>query len=202
MQTAGLTEVDGEGDSGGKDKRANQLDSNDELHTEAESAAKITNEDELHQIVDGTVNPSAALREEDVELVRHSRLTNRLWHKDLLALGECPEHESGEVSVFSEEEQILLVEGVDNVFGVVLDNVGVGEDGHPIILATLRGFDAVHGKATWETGYTTEDGLEGLGKVVRDKVLEDLNGCHPGFSLVGNLGLTTETHDVWVDNHC
>jgi len=48
VQTAGLTEVDGEGDSGGKDKRANQLDSNDELHTEAESAAKITNEDELH----------------------------------------------------------------------------------------------------------------------------------------------------------
>ena len=35
----GLTEIDCEGDSGGEDESADQLDGDDELHAEAESAA-------------------------------------------------------------------------------------------------------------------------------------------------------------------
>ena len=62
-QGKGLTEVDSEGDSGREDKRADEFDGDDKLHAEAESAAKVADEDELHEIVNGTIDPSAALGE-------------------------------------------------------------------------------------------------------------------------------------------
>ncbi|KAF8178362.1 hypothetical protein K438DRAFT_1977989 [Mycena galopus ATCC 62051] len=55
---------------------------------------EIAEEDELHEIVDGAVNPSAVLREEDTERIGHDRLADRLQAEHVLALGEGLEHES------------------------------------------------------------------------------------------------------------
>ena len=74
-------------------------------------------------------------------------LAHGLGHEDLFALGKGLEHERREVAVFAEEEEIFLVQGVDDVLGVVLDDVRVGEDGYPVVLPAFRRFDTVHAEA-------------------------------------------------------
>jgi hypothetical protein len=90
-----------------------------------------------------------------------------------LAPRERPEHEGSEVAVFSEKEEVLLVQRVDDVLRVVLDDVGIGEDGDPVAIAALRSLDAVHWETTGKTGDTAEHRLESLSEMVRDVVLED-----------------------------
>ena len=52
----------------------------------------------------------------------------------------------------------------------MLDDVGVGEDGDPVVLPAFGRFDAVHAEAAGEAGDTAEDGFEGFGEVVGDEV--------------------------------
>jgi hypothetical protein len=46
-------------------------------------------------------------------------------------MGEVSEHEGAEESVFTEEEEIFLVESVDDGFAVFLNDFGFEEDGDP-----------------------------------------------------------------------
>ena len=109
-------EVEGEADGGREDEGADQLDEDDELHAEAERAAKVAHKDQFHEVVDGAVDPSSALREEDGELFGDSGLAYRLWNEDLLAFGEGLQHQRREVSIFTKEQQILLMQCVDHIF--------------------------------------------------------------------------------------
>jgi hypothetical protein len=65
------------------------------------------------------------------------------------------------------------VQGIDDILRVVLDDVRVSNDGDPVAGVTLWRLDSVHREATGKTGNTSEDGLERLGLVMRDVVLED-----------------------------
>lgn len=197
----GLTDVESECNSGRQDEGTDELDEDDELHTEAEGTAQVADEHELHQVVHGRVDPAAALREEDLELVRDGGFANGLRNEDLLAFGEGLEHEGGQVAVLAEQEQVLLVQRVDDVLGVVLDDVRVGEDGDPVVLAALGRLDAVHTEAAGQTGDTTEDGFERLALVVGNEVLEDLDHGDPRVRLVCDLRLTAETHDLRILDH-
>lgn len=46
-----------------QDKSTNKLDPNNKLHTKAKSPAQITDQDKLHEIVYGAVDPPTTLRE-------------------------------------------------------------------------------------------------------------------------------------------
>jgi len=172
------------------------------LHAETKSTAQVSHEYQLHEIVHGTVDPATSLRQKNLESIGNRRLANCLWYKDLLPLREGPQHQSREITIFSEKQQVLLVQGVDHVLGIVLDDVGIGKNRYPVILTTLGCLDAVHAETPGKTGYTTKSGLERFGEMVRDKVLKDLNRSDPALSFVGNLGFTTETHNLWVLDHC
>ena len=87
------TNVESESDGSGKNQSPHQFNANDELHAEAESSAKISHENELHQVVDSTVDPSTSLGEEDRELFRDGCFANGLGNEDLLAFGESSKHE-------------------------------------------------------------------------------------------------------------
>jgi hypothetical protein len=80
----------------------------------------------------------------------------------LLALGECSEHERRKVTILAKEKQILLVQSIDHIFRVMLNDVRIGEDGYPIVLSTLGSLDAIHAEASWKTGNSAKDGLEGF----------------------------------------
>ena len=94
-------EIEGEGDSGGEDERANEFDEDDELHAEAEGSAEVPNKHQLHEIVYGAVDPSPALGKQDRELLRYCGFADGLGYEDLFAFGECLEHEGREVAVLA-----------------------------------------------------------------------------------------------------
>ena len=55
----------GEGDGDREHNRTEEVHEHDELHAEAERSTQIPNQDEFHQVVNGRVNPSTTLGEED-----------------------------------------------------------------------------------------------------------------------------------------
>ena len=69
--------------------------------------------------------------------------------------------------------RLTLVEGIDDVLGVVLDDIGVGEERNPVTRLSLGSLDSVHRETSRETGDSSKDGLEGLGLMMGDVVLED-----------------------------
>lgn len=166
-------EVDGEGDSGGQDECSDQLHSYDELHGETEGTTKVSYEEKLCEIVHRRVNPSASLREEYRECVGYDCLADCLGTEYHFSFGEGLEHECRKVSIFSKQKQILLVQGIDDILGVVFDNVGISEDRNPIAAGAFRCFDPIHAEATRKTSDTTKHGLECLCEMMRDVVLED-----------------------------
>lgn len=189
------------------------------LHREAEGPAEVADEEELEEVVNGRVDPSSTLREEDAERVGDDGLADSLRAEHHLALGEGLEHERRKVAILAEEQEVLLVERVDDVLRIVLNDVRVGEDGHPVAVVPLGGLDPVHRKAAGQAGDAAEHRLECLGQVVGNVVLEDCAGKlnaevafrngklhtldhrHPRLRLVGDLGLAAETHDLRVVDH-
>jgi hypothetical protein len=59
--------------------------------------------------MDRRVDPSATLREQNAERVWHDRVANGLRQVHHFALWISFEHERGQVSVFPQKQQILLV---------------------------------------------------------------------------------------------
>lgn len=169
-------DVESECDGGGQDERSHQLNKDDKSHREAESSTKIVDLNELGQIVHSRVNPSSTLREKNKEGIRYDSLANSLRHKHHFPLGECLEHQCRQVSIFTKQEKILLVQRVDNILRIVLDNVGIGNDGHPVTVGTLWRLDSVGTKASGQTSDTAKAGFKGLCLVVRDVVLKDWRG--------------------------
>ena len=88
-----LTDVESECNSSWQNQSTNEINEDNELHTEAESATKISDEHKFHKVVHCTVDPSTSLREQNRELFRNSGFADGLRNEDLLALGECSEHE-------------------------------------------------------------------------------------------------------------
>lgn len=87
------------------------------------------------------------------------------------------------------------MERIDDVLRVVLDDVGVGEDGDPVAVASFRRLDAVHREASGEAGDSAEDRLERLGEMMRDVVLEDWRSRERSARfLSGAGGGRRETH--------
>lgn len=144
-----LTQVEGECNGSWENQGSHKLNKDNELHAETKGTAQVSDKYKLHQIVNSTVDPSSALGEQNTKGVRNNGLANGLWHKDLLPLGECLEHECRQVSILSKEKQVLLVQCVDNILRIVLDNVWVCQDGDPVILTSLWCFDSIHAETTW-----------------------------------------------------
>ena len=89
-----LTDIESKGDSSRENQCTNQIDEHDKLHAEAECTAKIPYQNKLHKVVDGTVDPSTALGQQNRELLGNGCLAHGLRHEDLLALREGPKHKS------------------------------------------------------------------------------------------------------------
>ena len=118
------------------------------------------------------VDPSSSLREKNSEGIGDDSFADGLRTEDHLSLRESLEHERREVTILSEQEQVLLVKRVDNVLSVVLADVRVGQDGNPVAGFALGSLDTVNRETTGKTSHTSEHGFEGFGQVMRDIVLE------------------------------
>lgn len=121
--------------------------------------------------------------------------------KDHLAIGKRAEERGGEKTVFTQQQQIFLMQGGDDALAVLARHLGLDNDGYPIVVGLLARLDAVHGETAGKTGDTAKDRLERLGLVVRDKVFVHLDHGDPALRLVGNARLSTGTHDHGVAHH-
>lgn len=85
----------GEGNSDWEDDSAEKIHEDDKLHTEAECAAKVPDEDEFHQVVNGRIDPSATLGKEDLERVRDDCSAASLRKEHHLAVREGSDEDGG-----------------------------------------------------------------------------------------------------------
>ncbi len=84
---------------------------------------------------------------------------------------EMLEHKSCQVTIFTQREQVLLVECVDIWFGVFFDDA-VGDDNWPALVCRPN---AIHGETTRQTSDRAKQRFESLRQMVRDVVFIDLS---------------------------
>ena len=129
--------------------------------------------------MNGRIDPPTTLGEEDGERIRDDGPTPCLGTEHHFAVGEGAEKDGRQESIFSEEEQVLLMKSVDFALTVLAHDVRMHDQWHPIVVGDLSRFEPVHGETSGETGHTTKDRLESLGEMMGDEVLVDLDHRHP-----------------------
>jgi len=83
--------------------------------------------------VNRRVDPSPPLRQQHRPTIRRDGVGDGVGRELHLVSWEVLEHEGGEVSIFSEREEVLLVEGVDDGFRVVVDDSLRDDDGSSFV---------------------------------------------------------------------
>lgn len=102
-----VDEVDG---GRGEDDGAEQVDEDEETHREAAEAAHVLQRQQFAEIVDGGVDPSTTLRQQDSPCLRRGGHGGSVGNELGLVVREVLEQECGEVSILAEREQVLLVQ--------------------------------------------------------------------------------------------
>jgi len=118
-------------------------------------------------------------------------MSDSVWAELRLELREVFHQQGCQETILSEREQILLVQCVDVGLGVLFDDT-VGDDDWTTFVG---GTDAVERETTGQASDGSEEGLEGLGEMVRDIVLVDLDHGPPRCLLVAELRLSADTND-------
>lgn len=104
------------------------------------------------------IDPPTALREKNTPRLGRYSVRNRIRAKLGFESREMLHKESGQESIFSKREQILLVQGINVGFGILFDDP-IGDDDWTTFVC---GTNAVEGETTWQTGDGAEQALEGF----------------------------------------
>lgn len=121
-----------------------EVDEDDEAHGKATETTQSIEEDELSQVVDGGVDPSTTLRQQDTPFIGGDGVRMSVPDELGLVVREVLKQQGRQVSIFTKMEQVLHMESVDAVLRVVVDDslgdeewfVGVGSS------------ESVHGETT------------------------------------------------------
>lgn len=120
--------------------------------------------------MDRRVDPSSTLTQKYIPSTWRDCTGNSVRGEFHLVRREVLHHERGEVSIFSEREQILLVECVNIGFGVFV-NDHRRDDNWPTFIG---GSNSVDRETTGEARDGAEEGFKGFSEVMRDEVFVDL----------------------------
>ncbi|KAL0769411.1 hypothetical protein CaCOL14_008719 [Colletotrichum acutatum] len=194
VQGDGDNQVDDVGDNDGLDDGGQQVDEDNKTHGETAETAELGHGDELHEVVDGRVDPATSLREEDGPGIgRNGVGVGAVGILCLVRVVEL-EQQRRQVSILTEVEQVLHVQRVDTDGRVGLDDFATDKQG----LAALGGADAVHGETAGQTGDTAKQTLKGLCQVVGNPVLVDLDHGDERGLCVGQRRLTAHGNEAGV----
>jgi hypothetical protein len=130
--------------------------------------------------MDGRVNPSSTLRQKNTPRFGSSRLTLGIGNELVGHLGEILGHQGGEVAILTEGKQVLLVKSVHITDRIVLDNT-IRDDKRFTLVNTS---ETVHGETSGQTSNTAKERFEGLGKMMGDEVLINLDHSPPSLFIV------------------
>ena len=107
--------------------RSQQIDKDEEPHRETAKPAQLGQDHQLQQVVHRRVDPPTSLRKQDPPRLGRHRVRHRIRNEFRLEGRKVLQEECGEETVFTEGEEVLLVERVDIAFGVFVDDP-VGND--------------------------------------------------------------------------
>lgn len=147
-----------------------KIDEHEEPHGETAETEQLWQEHQFAKVVYRRVNPPTPLGQQDAPRFRSDSVCDGVRGEFRLEGREVLHHERGEETIFTKGEQVLLVERVDHVLRVFIDDTTRDDDRTTLV----GGTDAVHGETTGQTGDGAKQTLEGLGQVVRNVVLVDL----------------------------
>lgn len=99
-----------------------EIEEYDEAHGEAAPTAHVIDAEQFHQIVDGRVDPSSSLRQQDGPAGRGDSVGDGVWRKLHLERRKVFHHQRGQVTIFTEGEQVLFVKRVDVDLGVFVND--------------------------------------------------------------------------------
>jgi hypothetical protein len=148
-----------------------KIDKDEETHRETAEAKQLGQEHKLAQIVHRRVNPTTTLGEQHTPGLGRDSMSDGIGNELGLERREMLEEERGEIPIFTEREQVLLVQRIDVAFCVIVNDT-VGDDNRPTLVSCT---DPVQGEAARKTADGAEQTLEGLGQMVREIVFIDLS---------------------------
>ena len=151
-------------------QRRQKIDHDHETHGETTESTKLLQENEFPKIMHRRVNPAPTLRKQHLPVIRSNSIRMSVPNELCLETGEMLEEERGQVTIFTEMQQILHMQGIDAILRVVLDELVRDEQG----LVCIGGSQAIEGETTRQTGDGTEKTLECFSHVMRDKVFVHL----------------------------
>ena len=183
--------------SHGLDQGGQEVDEDDEAHGKAAETAQSIEEDEFGQVVDGGIDPSTTLRQQDSPLIGGDSVRLSVPDELGLVVREVLKQQGCQVSIFTEMEQVLHMESVDAVLGVVVDD-SLGNEER---LVCVRSPESVHGETTGQASDRAEQAFECFGEVVRDVVFVDLHHGDDRVFGIGDRCFTANTEDLPVMHH-
>jgi len=150
------------------------------------------------------------LRDEDFPCLRGSGPCQSVWGKRRLHVREVFGQQGSQITIFSEVQQVLLVERVDFVVGVFLDEIRVDDVWFALIFPALERFDSIQREATGQTSDGAEQTFEGFCQSMTYIILVHLklkrramrrtylNHCPPRSFFVLEARFATDTDDFTV----
>jgi hypothetical protein len=174
-----------------------EVDEDDEAHGKAAETAQSIEEDELSQVVDGRVDPSTTLRQQDRPFIGSDGVRMSVPDELGLVVREVLKQQGCQVSIFTKMEQVLHMERVDTVLRVVVDN-GLGDKEW---LVGVGSAESVHGETTRQASDRAEQAFECFGEVVGDVVFVDLHHSDDRLLGIRDRSFTTNTEDLFVMHH-
>lgn len=110
-------------EGGGQDQSTDKIDHDEEAHRKAAEATHVGEEHELGEVVHGRVDPATTLRQENAPRVGSYRHSLSFGEELGLKVGEVLEDEGREVTILSEGEQVLLVQGIEDSLRLMVDEM-------------------------------------------------------------------------------
>jgi hypothetical protein len=186
-----------------------QIEEDNESHRKETESTHFRNGQEFKEVMNSRIDPSSTLRQENCPTRRRDGVSDSIGRKFHLESGKVLHHQCREVSIFTQREKVLLVEGVHVRLGILVDDPA-GNDDWPTLVGSS---DSVDTETSRKTSDGTEQALKSFGKVVGNVVLVDLpigrfSSCtleekefthlnHRGerLLLIGNLCLSANPND-------
>lgn len=121
-------------------------------------------------------------------------MRGRIGAKLRLERREVFHHQRRQKTIFTEREQILLVQCIHVRLGVFFNDTVRDDNGSSFIGCA----DTVQGETTRQTCDGAKKTFECFGQVMRDVVFVDLNHRPPGAFFVRELGFATNSNDAGI----
>ncbi len=113
MSRHSVNEVSKVDASGREDDSTEEIDEDHKSHTETTETAQVLQEDELSQVVDGRIDPSSSLRQENGPCFWSRSAGIGIRYKLVRHCWEVFGHQGCQISILTKRQEILLVKRID-----------------------------------------------------------------------------------------